>query len=67
MYNHIYDLSVFDVPFSNDLLKSCKLSHSRYTSALELKKSDRVENEESQKGKIKMDEIADVKRGEVYC
>ena len=59
--NHICDLSVTDVPFSSDLLKSCKLSHSRYTSALELKKSDEIENEKSRKRRIQMDEVADVK------
>ena len=37
VYDHICDFSMTDVPFSNDLLKSYKLSHSRYTNALELK------------------------------
>ena len=37
VYDHVCDLSVTDVLFSNDLLKSCKLSHSRYANALELK------------------------------
>ena len=50
-----------DVPFSNDLLKSCKLSRSRYINAFELKKFDKIENEKSQKRRIKMDKIADVK------
>ena len=51
VYNHICDLLKTDVPFSNDLLKSCKLSHSRYTNAFELKKSDEINNEKSQKKK----------------
>ena len=34
VYDHICDLSVTDKPFSNDLLKSCKLPHSRNTNAL---------------------------------
>ena len=63
MYNHICDLSVTDVPFPNDLLKSCKLYYSRYINALELKKSEKIENEKSQKKrKIKMDKVADVKK-----
>ena len=59
--NRICDLSMADVPFSNDLLKSCKLSCSRYINAFELKKFDKIENEKSQKRRIKMDKIADVK------
>ena len=51
MYNHICDLSVTDVPFPNDLLKSCKLYYSRYINALELKKSEKIENEKSKKKK----------------
>ena len=64
MCNHICDLSVTDVPFPNDLLKSCKFYYSRYINALELKKSEKIENEKSQKKKrrIKMDKIADVKK-----
>ena len=50
-----------DLRFSSDLPKSYKLSHSRYTNALELKKSEEIENEKSRKRRIKMDEIADVK------
>ena len=51
VYNDICDLLKTDVPFSNDLLKSCKLSHSRYTNAFELKKSDEISNEKSKKKK----------------
>ena len=50
-----------DLRFSSDLPKSYKLSDSRYTNTLELKKSEEIENEKSWKRRIKMDEIADVK------
>ena len=60
-YDHICDLTVTDVPFSSDLLKNCKLSHARYTNALELKKSDKIEIEKRRKRRIKIEEIGDVK------
>ena len=67
VFDHICDLSVTDIPFSNDFLKSCKLSHTRSTNGLELKKSDKIENEKIQERRIKMDDIVDVKREDAYC
>lgn len=63
VYDHILELGkpIHEVPLSNDLLKNCKLAHSRYTNALELKKAKAVDDERSRKRKLKLEEIAEVK------
>jgi len=52
---------VHEIPLTNDLIKSCKLAHSRYTNTLELRKSKDKEEEKSRKRKLKLEEIAEVK------
>ena len=63
VYDHVISTGkpVFEIPITNDLLKSCKLAHSRYTLALEQKRSKNEAEEKSRKRKIKSEEIADVK------
>lgn len=63
VYDYMLELDkpVHEIPLTNDLLKSCKLAHSRYTNALEMKKSKVVEEERSRKRKLKLEEIAEVK------
>ena len=63
VYDHINDsgLSITKIPLPNELLKSCKLAHSRYNSALENQKLKVSKDENKRKRKLKMEEIADVK------
>ena len=68
VYNHISEcgISVTELPLPNELLKNCKLSHSRYASALELQKKKVNHDEKERRRKLKMEEIADVK-GKTCC
>ena len=63
VYDHINDsgLSITKIPLPNELLKSCKLAHCRYNSALENQKMKVSKDENKRKRKLKMEEIADVK------
>ena len=63
VYDYMMELGkpVHEIPLTNDLIKSCKLAHSRYSNALELRKSKNKEEEKSRKRKLKLEEIAEVK------
>ena len=52
-------LSEFQI--SNELIKSCKLAHTRYTQALQTNTKTTVQCEKDRKRKLKMEEIATVK------
>lgn len=52
---------ISEIPLSNDLLKSCRLAHSRYATALEKKRVDSTTEEKDRKRKRKLEEIAEVK------
>ena len=52
-------LSEFQI--SNELIKSCKLAHTRYTQSIETNKKTTVQCEKDRKRKLKMEEIATVK------
>lgn len=53
--------SITEIPKCNELLKSCKLSRSRYFDALELKKQQNDGESRRKKRKMKMEEIAEVR------
>ena len=63
VYDHMTatGLKVNEFTISKDLLKSCKLAHSRYTAALQANKNALVSEEKNLKRKLKMEEIANVK------
>ena len=61
-------LTEFEV--SNDLVKSCRLAHSRYVKAMEDFKKAKVNDEKNRKRKLKINEIAEVtekKRAVEFC
>ena len=49
-----------EVPMPNDLLKSCRLAHSRYITALDKKKDEAAHESKNLKRKLKREEIANV-------
>ena len=51
-----------DFEISNDLLKSCKLAHSRYAQALEKQKEDQVVENKSLERNLIQEEITEIKR-----
>ena len=51
-----------DFEISNDLLKSCKLAHSRHVQALEKQKEDQVVENKSLKRNFIQEEITEIKR-----
>ena len=56
------DTELHDFKISNDLLKSCKLAHSRYVQVLEKQNEDQVVDNKSLKRKLIQEEIAEIKR-----
>ena len=52
---------ISEIPLTNEMLKSCRLGHSRYVVALERKTNPTVSQEKSLKRKLKFEEIAEVK------
>lgn len=63
VYDHVIstEKSITELPIDKELVKSCKLAHSRYITALNDRKNEVVEGENNRKRKLKMSEIADVK------
>ena len=51
--------SLTEFKVSNDLVKSCRLAHSRYVKAMVDFKKAKVNNEKNRKRKLKMNEIAE--------
>ena len=60
-YLHHVGKPISEVPMPNDLLKSCKLAHSRYLAALEKQKVEVVQEAKNLKRKLKREEIANVR------
>ena len=52
--------SLTEFKVSNDLVKSCRLAHSRYVKAMEDFKKAKVNNEKNRKRRLKMNEIVEV-------
>ena len=63
VYDYIHEsgMSITEIPISNELLKSCKLAHSRYSNSLALKRQQKDKESRNDKRKMKMEEIADVR------
>ena len=63
VYDHIRsaDKPITEIPITNDLIKSCKLAHSRYTAVLEERKKQCKQTDKDLKRKLKGEEIAEVK------
>ena len=63
-YDHIRsaDKPITEIPITNDLIKSCKLAHSRYTAVLEERKKQCKQTDKDLKWKLKSEEIAEVKK-----
>lgn len=63
VYDYIHEsgMSITEFPISNELLKSCKLAYSRYSTALASQKKQQDNNSRNAKRKLKMEEIADVR------
>ena len=61
--DYVSDFSkpISGIPLTNEMLKSCRLAHSRYVVALEKKRNPTVSQEKSLKRKLKFEEIAEVK------
>ena len=56
-----FSRSISEISLTNEMLKSCRLAHSRYVVALEKKRNPAVSQEKSLKRKLKFEEIAEVK------
>ena len=58
VYDHFIasEVKLNEFPISNELLKSCKLAHSRYIAALEENKKSVISDEKTRKRKMKSDE-----------
>ena len=56
------DTELHDFKISNDLLKSCKLGHSRYVQVLDKQKEVQVVDNKSLKRKLIQEEITEIKR-----
>ena len=54
------DIHKYEIP--PGLTKSCKSAYSRYKTALEEKRKEKVSTEKNLKRKLKMDELTDMKR-----
>ena len=64
VYDHVMSTEkpLTEYYISNDLLKSCRLAHSRCTAALEENKNALIKGEKKpRKRKLKLEEIAEVK------
>lgn len=63
VYDHMTssELKLSEFVISKELLKNCKLAHSRYTTALETNKVSLVATEKNLKRKLKREEISSVK------
>ena len=66
VYDHIRsaDKPITEIPITNDLIKSCKLAHSRYTAVLEERKKQCKQTDKDLKRKLKGEEVAEVKEKE---
>ena len=62
VYDHFMSSakSLTEFKVSNDLVKSCRLAHSRYVKAMEDFKKAKINNGKNQKRKLKMNEFAEV-------
>ena len=65
-YLHHVGKRISEVPMANDLLKNCKLAHSRYLAALEKQKVEAVQETKNLKRKLRRDEIANVREKSEY-
>lgn len=59
-YLHHADKAIWELPLPAEMLKSCKLAHSRYFAALEAKKAEKADTANDLKRKLKREEIAEV-------
>ena len=62
IYDHVNSTqkSITKIPITNTILKSCKLAHLRYATALKEKKEKSDLEMKNRKWKLKMDKIAQV-------
>ena len=60
-YLHHVGKRISEVPMPNDLLKSCKLTHSRYLAALGKQNVEAIQEAKNLKRNLKREEIANVR------
>ena len=65
-YLHHVGKRISEVPMPNDLLKSCKLTHSRYLAALGKQNVEAIQEAKNLKRKLKREEIAKSEKKSEY-